>query len=197
MNRDTKVVLIGGSAGSISVLLQVLPEVSMDINFSIIIILHRKSYPTSSLNKLFESVTTLKVLEVEDKTELVDGTIYLVPANYHLLFEDDKSIALDASEKINYSRPSIDVTFESAARIFNADAVAILLSGGSRDGVEGLKSIIKHEGLGAIQDPETAEVDYMPRQALEQIPEITQISPEKMSQFINNLKNKTHGKDEK
>ncbi|MGN0002264.1 MAG: chemotaxis protein CheB [Sphingobacterium composti] len=188
MSRETKVVLIGGSAGSIPVLLQVLPDIRSDLHFSIIIILHRKSYPKSSLNQLFESITTLNVLEVEDKTELVNGTIYLVPADYHLLFEDDKSIALDASEKINYSRPSIDVTFESAARIFNSNVVALLLSGGSQDGVEGLKNIIQHGGKVFIQDPNTAEVDYMPKQALEQIPEVEQLAPEQMSHFINNLK---------
>lgn len=187
MNRETKVVLIGGSAGSIPVLLQVLPDIRTDIHFPIIIILHRKSYPKSSLNQLFETITTFNVLEVEDKTDLVEGTIYLVPADYHLLFEDDKSIALDASEKINYSRPSIDVTFESAARIINTNVFALLLSGGSQDGVEGLKNIVQHGGTAVIQDPNTAEVDYMPRQALEQIPGIVQLKPEQMAQFINNL----------
>ncbi|MBD1428138.1 MULTISPECIES: chemotaxis protein CheB [Sphingobacterium] len=188
MNSETKVLLIGGSAGSISVLFQMLPEINTDIHFPIIIILHRKSYPKSSLSQLFETMTSLNVIEVEDKTEIAEGNIYLVPADYHLLFENENTISLDASEKVNYSRPSIDVTFESAARTFNNSVTAILLSGASQDGVEGLKNIKQHGGKVAIQDPNSAEVDYMPRHALEQLPDIIQLQPPQMAQFINNLK---------
>lgn len=185
---QTKVLLIGGSAGSIPVLLQALPDIHTDISFPIIIVLHRKAYPKSTLHQLFNTATSMKVLEVEDKTKLENGTIYLVPADYHLLFEDAKYVALDASEKINYSRPSIDVTFESAARVFHSAAAAILLSGGSQDGVEGLKCIRYHHGKAAIQDPSTAEVSYMPQQALEKTPEISQLLPEHIALFINDLK---------
>src|SRR5690606_12011432 len=185
---QTKVLLIGGSAGSIPVLLQLLPDIHVDIGFPIIIILHRKAYPKSTLHQLFETSTAMKVQEVEDKTKLENGNIYLVPADYHLLFENKRYIALDASEKVNYSRPSIDVTFESAARVFHDTAAAILLSGGSQDGVEGLKTILYHHGKVAIQDPSTAEVSYMPQQALEKIPEISQLLPEHMATYINHLK---------
>lgn len=184
---QTKIVLIGGSAGSIPVLMKILPDILVDIGFPIIIILHRKAYPKSTLHQLFKTSTTMNVLEIEDKTKLENGTIYLVPADYHLLFEDEHHIALDSSEKINYSRPSIDVTFESAARVFQDSATAILLSGGSQDGVEGLKSILFHHGKVAIQDPSTAEVSYMPQQALEKIPKISQLLPEHMAQYINQL----------
>lgn len=187
MKSETKVLLIGGSAGSISVLFQMLSEINTEIHFPIIIILHRKPYPKSSLSQLFETMTPLKVIEIEDKTEIVHGNIYLVPADYHLLFENEYTISLDASEKVNYSRPSIDVTFESAARTFSNGVTAILLSGASQDGVEGLKKIKQHGGMVAIQDPNTAEVDFMPRHALEHLPDITQLQPEQMAKFINNL----------
>lgn len=185
--KETRALLIGGSAGSIPVLLQVLPGIDTDISFPIVVILHRKGYPKSSLHHLFETATTLNVWEIEDKTEIKNGNIYLVPADYHLLFEDEHFVALDASEKINYSRPSIDVTFESAARIYQFAVTAILLSGGSQDGVDGLLTIVQHHGNVAIQDPSTADVRYMPQQALDKIPDIRQLLPEQMASFINEL----------
>ncbi|SFS48747.1 chemotaxis protein CheB [Sphingobacterium wenxiniae] len=184
----TDILLIGGSAGSITVLLQVLPAIDTDISFPIVIVLHRKSYPKSELDHLLEISTALPVQEVDDKMELENGKIYLVPADYHLLFEDERSIALDVSEKVNYSRPSIDVTFLSAASIFGDRTVALLLSGGNKDGVEGLVSIVEHQGRVLIQDPVTAEVDYMPQQAMEALPTATILRPEHMADAINQLK---------
>lgn len=186
---ETRILLIGGSAGSIPVLLQVLPALDRDIPFPIVIILHRKPYPRSALNQLLELSTPIPVEEVDDKTELEDGQIHLVPADYHLLFEDERMVSLDASEKVNYSRPSIDVTFQSAAHVYKEKVVALLLSGGNRDGVEGLRIIGQQQGSIAIQDPSTAEVDYMPQQAIDTIPQGTTIlRPEEMADFINQLK---------
>lgn len=185
---ETNVLLIGGSAGSINVLLQVLPDIDEDISFPIVIILHRKSYPKSALTDLLETSTNMPVQEIDDKMKLEDGKIYLVPADYHLLFEDTRAISLDASEKVNYSRPSIDVTFQSAARIFGEKVTALLLSGANGDGVEGLISISQHQGNIFVQDPLTAEVDYMPRQAMEALPEATLLRPDQMAIYINELK---------
>lgn len=187
---ETDIFLIGGSAGSINILMQVLPKIDPDISFPIVIVLHRKPYPQSALDDLFNTSSRIPVWEADDKMELEKGKIYLVPADYHLLFEDHHTLSLDASEKINYSRPSIDVTFSSAARIFSNGTAALLLSGGNGDGVEGLKSIAQHHGLICIQEPLTAEVDYMPRKAMEAITEPTILRPEQMAQFINELKTK-------
>lgn len=187
----TDIFLIGGSAGSILVLLQILPYLDKDLPFPIVIILHRKAFPQSSLHILLETSAAISVQEAEDKTELENGKCYLAPANYHLLFENKKSLALDASEKVNFSRPSIDVTFESAARIFKNNVGALLLSGGSQDGVEGLLHILQNQGIVAIQDPNTAEVSYMPQQALQAIPDIRLLQPDEMATFINKLKYNT------
>lgn len=186
---ETGIFLIGGSAGSINVLLQVLPEIDPDIPFPIVIILHRKPHPQSALEELLSSSSRIPVLEAEDKMELENAKIYLVPPDYHVLFENELIISLDASEKINYSRPSIDVTFESAARIFGNKVCALLLSGGNGDGVEGLRNIAQHQGKILVQDPSTAEVDYMPRKAVETLTESIVLPPDQMAKFINELKN--------
>lgn len=186
---ETGIFLIGGSAGSINVLMQVLPEIHTDISFPIVIILHRKPHPQSALEELLASSSNIPVAEAEDKTELENGKIYLVPPDYHLLFENELIISLDASEKINYSRPSIDVTFESAARVFANKACALLLSGGNGDGIEGLRNIALHQGQILVQDPDTAEVDYMPRKAKEILPNAVILQPKQIAKFINELKN--------
>lgn len=157
--------IIGGSAGSLDVLLKVLPVVDTEIAFPIIIVIHRKHGSDSLLTELLSSRTMLPVKEVDEKERILPGTIYIAPSDYHLLIELDHTFSLDCSEKVNYSRPSIDVTFQSAAEVYKQNLVCLLLSGSNSDGVNGLKSVKSWGGTVLIQDPETAQVSYMPAQA--------------------------------
>ena len=157
--------IIGGSAGSLDVLLKVLPVVDIPITFPIIIVIHRKHGSDSLLTDLLSSRTTLPVKEVDEKEPILPGTIYIAPSDYHLLIEQDHTFSLDYSEKVNYSRPSIDVTFQSAAEVYRQNLVCLLLSGSNSDGVSGLKSVKSWGGMALIQDPESAQVAYMPAQA--------------------------------
>jgi len=165
----TKVLLIGGSAGSLEVLIKILPRLTAIPTFAIVIILHRKSSEDSTLEELLSVKTTLPVKDVEDKVVLETGNIYVAPSDYHLLFEKNNLLSLDTSEKINYSRPSIDVSFESAADAFGPAVVAILLSGANADGTHGLAEIKAAGGTVVIQNPESAEMPYMPRNAIENV----------------------------
>lgn len=160
-----KVVLIGGSAGSISVLMQLLPQLDK-ISFALVLVLHRKSGEDSTLEELISLKTTVPSLPVEDKTKLLPGHVFVAPADYHLLFEKDNQLSLDISEKINHSRPSIDVSFESAADAFGAAVVGILLSGANNDGTAGLQYIKNAGGNTIVQNPETAESPFMPQHAI-------------------------------
>jgi len=162
-----KVAVIGGSAGSLDVLMQVLPELPVIHTFALVIVLHRKSAEDSTLEELIAIKTATTVMETEDKVPLKPGYIYVAPSDYHLLFEKNDIISLDASEKINYSRPSIDVAFESAAEAYGRAAVAILLSGANADGTNGLMAIQKNSGISVVQKPETAVMPFMPRHAIE------------------------------
>jgi two-component system chemotaxis response regulator CheB len=191
-NRDTGILLIGGSAGSLKVLFDLLPDLDENLGFPIIVVVHRKAAADSQLESVFEKHTKLKVFEIEDKMSLEPNTIYLAPADYHVLLETTTEIALDYSEKLHYSRPAIDVTFQSGAEIFGKKAVAILLSGANHDGALGLKYVQTAGGLVIIQDPETAEVDLMPREAMAQVNADYIIKPADMAKFINTLANKTN-----
>lgn len=186
-STDTDIILIGGSAGSLQVILEMIKKLDENLGIPIVLVVHRKAYSTSILPVLLQQFSPIEVMEVEDKTELRNNVFYVAPSDYHVLFDDEKTMSLDSSEKMNYSRPSIDVSFQSAAEIFGHRMVGILLSGANADGVEGLKYIRKKKGRVWIQEPETAEVDYMPKQALLETGFDLMITPENLASHINQL----------
>lgn len=185
--NPTELIVIGGSAGSLQVIMELIKNLNENLKFPILIVVHRKAYSTSILPNLLQQFTKMKVEEIEDKTEILSNRIYIVPADYHLLFESKNTVSLDGSEKMNYSRPSIDVTFKSAAEMFGENLIGVLLSGANADGVEGLQYIKKNNGKVWIQDPETAEVDYMPKRATEEVDFDLLIVPKKLADYINQL----------
>ncbi|MCG2792602.1 MAG: chemotaxis protein CheB [Weeksellaceae bacterium] len=187
-DQKTELVVIGGSAGSLQVILETVKNLNADLGFPIVFVLHRKAQATSILPNLLQQFAQMQVIEIEDKTEMQKNKIYIVPSDYHLLFENKHTVSLDSSEKMNYSRPSIDVTFQSASQVFGPKLVGILLSGANSDGVEGLKYIKKKRGKVWIQDPDTADVDYMPRQAVKNVEYDLIVKPENLARYINQLK---------
>ncbi|WP_207532904.1 chemotaxis protein CheB [Desertivirga arenae] len=188
--RQVDLVLIGGSAGSLEVILRILPDLKYGLPFAIIIIIHRKSSFESTLTDLFGSRTGWLVKEAEEKEDILPGTIYVAPADYHLLIEDDRTLSLDFSEKILHSRPAIDATFQTAADVYKRSVAAFLLSGANADGSAGLHAVQKAGGLTIIQDPEEAEIKYMPVQALNKLTPDYILSKHKMAELINLLGNK-------
>ena len=187
LNFLGKVVVIGGSAGSLEVLLKLLPGLDTIESIAIILILHRRNTEDSVLEELLRMKSGKKVMEIEDKTPLKPGCIYVAPADYHLLFETNLTFSLDVSEKVNYSRPSIDVSFESAADVFRHKLIAILLSGANSDGAAGLRVVTKMGGTVVIQSPETANVPFMPEFAIKHVKANYILSPSEITTFIRDL----------
>lgn len=181
----TKIIVIGGSSGSLDVVLKIVSNIRKDCAVALVIVLHRKTTSDSSLSELLTIRSAVPVKEVEDKDPVVAGNVYLAPSDYHLLFEKSDFFALDDSEKINYSRPSIDVTFESAAEAYGTSVSGILLSGSNADGTEGLMAIHRQGGVTIVQDPETAGFPYMPQQAILNAPVDYQMRVEEMIEYIN------------
>lgn len=162
--------VIGGSAGSLEIILNLVARLPCQPNAVIIIVVHRKKDNDSILVDLLASRTKLPVKEVEDKDPIQLNTVYLAPPDYHLLIERADLFSLDSSEKIHFSRPSIDVTFESVAEAFGNKTIGLLLSGANADGAAGMAKIRKMGGYTIVQDPATADVGYMPQQALDLTP---------------------------
>jgi two-component system chemotaxis response regulator CheB len=160
------VIVIGGSAGSLEVILNITNCLPLFATAIIIIVVHRKIDNDSILEDLVAYKTLYAVKEVEDKDAIIPGTIYIAPPDYHLLIENKNTFSLDSSEKIHFSRPSIDVTFESVAEIFTNHVMGILLSGANADGAAGLACIKELGGHTLVQNPASAEMSIMPQQAI-------------------------------
>jgi len=118
------------------------------------------------LSSFLDKNCQLKVKEAEDKEEILMGTVYIAPSAYHLVIEDDRTFSLTLFERVRYSRPSVDVLFESAAEVYRERLIGIILTGGNDDGSHGLKKVKECSGFALVEDPRTAEVSVMPRAAL-------------------------------
>jgi two-component system, chemotaxis family, protein-glutamate methylesterase/glutaminase len=185
--RKYEVVVIGGSAGSLEVVLNMVGAFQEHTNTTFIIVLHRKNDVQSILEELLSARTSIKVKEVEDKDPILPNNIYIAPPNYHLLIEDEKIFSLDCSEKVHFSRPSIDITFESVAQVYGTRAIGVLLSGANADGAEGLAKIKRGGGYTIVQDPSSSDVSYMPEQAIKLKAFDKILHAEEIAEFINRL----------
>lgn len=185
--KQFDIVAIGGSAGSLHVLADVLKNLPQKLPFPVVIVLHRMKNVESELDRLLALETNIQVLEPDDKQAVMDGKVYLAPQNYHLLIEQDRTFSLDYSELVNYSRPSIDVTFSGIAKVYSNKAVGILLSGANKDGAEGLQEIHDASGLAIVQDPLTAEYAAMPHAAIQLMPDCKICSPKEIIKLLTHI----------
>ena len=158
--------MIGASQGGINAWKQLLPELAEDIQVPIILVQHQKSNGTSSLASFIKSFSALPVNDAMDAMPLQAGEIYVAPANYHLLVNADKTLLLDVSAPVQFSRPSINVTLMSALSVFGQHLAAVQLTGANRDGAHGIQLVQKAGGKTIVQDPNSAESPQMPRSAL-------------------------------
>ncbi|WP_404480364.1 chemotaxis protein CheB [Novosphingobium sp. BL-52-GroH] len=164
--RAAKVVAIGASAGAIQVLLHLLPALPEDFALPVLVVVHIPSGRRSELTTLFAARCRLQVIEGEDKEPIEAGTITFAPPDYHMLVEAGGTISLSADDPVFFSRPSIDVLFESAADAYGPGLVGVVLTGANEDGARGLGAIAKAGGMAIVQDPATAYARAMPEAAL-------------------------------
>jgi two-component system, chemotaxis family, protein-glutamate methylesterase/glutaminase len=179
--RRIGAVVIGGSAGSVDVLSSLLPAFPPDCGVAVLVVVHLPRERQSGLGGLFGPKCRLSVVEAEDKQPLAPGVIYLAPPDYHLLVERTAQLALSADELVHYSRPSIDVLFESAADAYGPALLGVVLSGANDDGAAGLAAIARAGGLTLVQPPEEAVAPTMPRAALKATPESCVLSVARMA----------------
>jgi two-component system chemotaxis response regulator CheB len=165
-----EVIVIGGSAGSIKALTELLPVFPANYPLPIVIAQHLHPWQDVFFLEHFTDLCALTVKEAGDKELIQSGCAYFAPPNYHLLIEDNKTFSLSIDEKVNYSRPSIDVLFESAVDVYASRLIGVILTGANNDGAQGLRLIKEKGGLTIVQDPKTAESAYMPKAALEATP---------------------------
>lgn len=172
MKRD--VVVLGVSAGGLEALCQILKGLPERFGFALILVQHR-SRDSDALCDVLQNCAGMAVQEAVDKEAIESGKVYLAPADYHLMVDDGHfALSVDAPEF--YSRPSIDLTFESVADAYGERAVGVVLTGANRDGARGLARIVARGGHALVQDPSTAEVPVMPQAALQEVPEAEMVT---------------------
>ena len=167
MNRDLAVV--GVSAGGLDALCAILTALPENFGFALVLVQHR-SKDSDALCEVLQHCSKRAVREVMDKDTIDRGRVYLAPADYHLLI-DAGHFSLTVDEPEFYSRPSIDLAFESAANAYGERAIGVVLTGANRDGARGLRRIVDQKGYAVVQEPSTAEVAVMPLAALAAVPE--------------------------
>ena len=157
-----EIIVIGASAGGIEALGELLPALPADLRAAVAVVLHIAPSQRSMFTDLFAGRCALSVLEVEDKQSIEAGSVYFAPPDYHLLVEGDRTWSLTQDEPVNFSRPSIDVLFETAAEVYGSGLLGIILSGYGNDGSAGMLAIRRAGGVTWAQDPATAPATPMP-----------------------------------
>ncbi|GAA5235719.1 chemotaxis protein CheB [Verticiella sediminum] len=163
---EPELVVVGASAGGVQALGAILPRLPADWQPCMVVVMHMPARRRSRLAELFAPNCAVPVLDAEDKIPLLPGGVLFAPAGYHTLIESPGSIALSLDEPQNYSRPSVDVLFESAAWALRERVLGVLLTGANADGAQGLLQIRRVGGRTWVQSPATAFAPEMPNAAL-------------------------------
>ncbi len=164
--QNCKLLLLGGSAGSFKPIFNAVQTFSSNFNKVVLIVIHRKKNYLSDVENLFAHNSRILIREVNDKDCINNSTVYIAPPNYHTLIEKEMCFGLDVSEDVWYSKPSIDVSFESAAEVYKGHCTAVLFSGANQDGAQGLLKLRNAGSLTIAQNPAEAEMPEMPLAAI-------------------------------
>jgi two-component system chemotaxis response regulator CheB len=178
-----EIVVIGTSWGGLNALSHVVAGLPATFALPVVVVQHRSPDAPGFLAELLQTRTRLCVVEVDDKSPIAPGHVFVAPPNYHLLF-DRGFFSLTTDAPVRYSRPSIDVTFVSAADEYGRRMIGVVLTGANEDGALGLKRIADRGGYAIVQDPATAEGPAMPRAALRAVPKARVIALDRIASHL-------------
>jgi len=179
-------VVVGTSWGGLAALRTLVAGLPGDFQMAVALVQHRHKESDHLLRTLLQERTALEVCEVEDKMPLQHGRIYVAPPDYHTLVEPGH-FSLSTEAPVRFSRPSIDVTFQSAADSYGHRTVGIVLTGANADGSAGLRRISDRGGMAIVQDPSTAESALMPAAAVKAVPRARVMELSDMVKFVAQL----------
>jgi two-component system chemotaxis response regulator CheB len=187
LRKDFELIAIGGSAGGIATMQTILKKIPTGFRIPIVVVIHLPANNHGLLSKVLGGWTKNPLREPNDKDPVEAGTIYTAPSGYHLMVEREKIFCVNLDDPVQFSIPSIDVFFESAAEAYGNKVLGIVLSGANEDGAQGLNRLIEVGGMGIVQDPSTAQSPLMPSSALKAAPSAISLSPEEIGEFLANL----------
>ena len=179
-------IVICVSAGGMQALRKIIPVLPAKFPVSVTIVLHLHPHSDDYFVKDLNSKSHLSIKQADEKEAIKPGMVYFAPPNYHLLIETDKTFSLSICDFVNYARPSIDILFETAAEVFQNKLIGIILTGANKDGCLGAKKIKDYGGKIIVQDPDTAEAEFMPRYVLETVKVDFILPLDKITNFLMN-----------
>lgn len=159
-------VVIGASAGGIKAINHVLAPLPNDFPLPIIIAQHLHPHSDGYLIHILQEKCRLQVKQADEKEKINPGWVYIAPPNYHLLVEEDRTFSLSLEAPVNFSRPAIDVLFETTANAYQQTLIGIILTGANNDGSQGLRMVKQLGGYAIVENPKTAYVAIMPNAAI-------------------------------
>lgn len=183
-----KAVIIGGSAGSFQVITRILNSLPPNFPLPLLLSLHRLKHVRSGFVEALSIKSAIPVVEPFDKDQIKPGKAYLAPANYHMFIELGNRIALSTEGPVNHSRPSIDLSFITAAQVYREKLIGIILSGANKDGAYGLKKIKELGGIAIVQDPEECQVKTMTESSLKLTKVDHVLKTNDIIKFLQNIK---------
>jgi len=179
-------VVVGTSWGGLAALKTLVGALPASFRMAVTLVQHRHKDSDHVLRALLQERSHLIVCEVEDKMPLEEGHIYVAPPDYHTLIEPGH-FALSTEAPVRFSRPSIDVTFNSAADAYGHRMVGVVMTGANTDGALGLRRISDLGGLAIIQDPKTAESPTMPEAAQKAVPRARVMPLQRIGEYLATL----------
>lgn len=187
VNRNIHIIVIGGSAGSFPVIQKILSGISGNFNIPIVLCLHRLKYVKNGFVEALNIRSNKEVIEPEDKEKIKSDYVYLAPANYHILAELNGTVALSIDDMVKYSRPSIDVCFESFSYSYRHKMLGIILSGANTDGAEGATKAFRRGSTIIVQSPDEATIKTMPEAVLKLNSTVKSLTTAEIIAFMNSL----------
>jgi two-component system chemotaxis response regulator CheB len=183
-----KAIIIGGSAGSFHVVSNILNALPKNLDIPVFLCLHRLKHVRTGFVETLMLKSNIPVIEPYDKDPIKPGKAYLAPANYHMYIELGNKFALSTEEPVNHSRPSIDLSFFTAAQAYRNKLIGVILSGANRDGAMGIKKVSELGGMTIVQDPNDCEVKTMTESSLQLIKADHVLSADKIVNFLSKYK---------
>jgi two-component system chemotaxis response regulator CheB len=151
----------------LNALSSLLSQLPADYSIPVVVVQHRSKDQRELLEEVLQHKCGIRIKQADEKEPVQGGTVYIAPPDYHLLVEEDRTFSLSCDERVLFSRPAIDVLFESAAAVYKEELVGIILTGANGDGAAGIATIKKYGGLTIAQDPKEAQFQAMPKASID------------------------------
>lgn len=163
-----ELIAVAASAGGLAAVSELLGALPASVDVPVVIVQHRAatSPPQVLPHILSRAAHGRRVKQAEDGDSLEPSTVYVAPADFHLLVDEERTLRLSDGRRIKHLRSSANPLLESAARALHGKIIAVVLTGSGTDATDGVQEVRSRGGQVIAQDPAQAEHPSMPSSAI-------------------------------